>query len=157
MDRKDTRLLPYLVEYETILKNVALTDEKNDMQMAALMTAMERQFSIPWLNNMEFNAANAECIELYRKIGDARVTLRDEDKFIVGRKLYVVDGDEERLAKAFDKKDLGTSVWYLLNDQDNEWGYALDAGTIEWTGTRFVYDCRKNNTPLSSITGRDLE
>lgn len=152
--KKDTRLLPYLVEYETVMKNPALSDQEHDLQLSGIMTSMEEQFGVPYLNSAAFNESFPELIELYRKIGDSRVTLGDEDVFQVGKKLHVVDGDQSREAKAFDRKDLGMSVWYMCQDQGGEWGYAFDAKTILWDGSKFVYDCRKYNTPLSEIMGR---
>lgn len=34
------------------------------------MTAMEKTFNIPWLNDEEYNRNNREVIELYRKFAD---------------------------------------------------------------------------------------
>ncbi|MFD0591026.1 hypothetical protein ACFQZE_23810 [Paenibacillus sp. GCM10027627] len=154
MDKKrDTRLLPFIVEFERVLKDPKLTDEEHDLQLAAIMTQMEESFGIPYANNKKFNSLFSELIELYRTIGDARIALGDEEVYQIGKKVKVFDGLESRVAKAYLKKELESKVvWYLLIDQSEEFGYAFDQGTIEWNGKEFIYDCKKWNTPLSSIT-----
>jgi hypothetical protein len=148
---RDTRLLPYIVAYESVMKSVALSDEAHDLALAGIMTKMEEHFGVPNLNKPSFNRDNQELIELYRKIGDARIALGDEGVFQVGCKIQVVDGQQRRTAKAYDKKDTGTSVWYLCVDEGGEWGYAFDEATIKWTDEAFIYDCQEHNTPLSEI------
>ncbi|WP_088834372.1 hypothetical protein [Paenibacillus tyrfis] len=155
MNKKDTRLLPFIVEFEKVLKSSNLSDEEHDLQLSKIMTEMERKFGVPSLNNEHFNRTFPECIELYRKISDARVTLEEDGILQIGKKIKVVDGEQFRTAKAYDRKDIGTSVWFMCIDQDGEFGYAFDEKTIEWTGSYFVYDCQKHNTPLSMITGGD--
>lgn len=39
-------------------------------QRSEYMTAMEKAFNIPWLNDEEYNKNNREVIELYRKFAD---------------------------------------------------------------------------------------
>jgi hypothetical protein len=160
MKIKDTRLLPFIVEFESVMQSYNLTDEDHDLKLAGIMTEMETQFGVPSLNNEHFNRTFPECIQLYRKISDARVDLGEEGVFQLGNKLTIVDGEQMRKAKAFDMKGLGTSVWFLCIDQDGEFGYAFDNKTIEWSDIGFVYDCKKHNTPLSEISqtnGNDLQ
>lgn len=155
INRKDTRLLPFLVEYEKIMKNTLLSDEENDLQLSSIMTEMEQSFGIPYLNNSDYNDTNPQTIELYRMIENSRVTLAEEGIFQVGCKLLIVDGLQQRTAKAFKKIDTGSSVWYLCMDQNGEWGYSFVPTTIDWTGKIYVYYCQKHNTPLSMLTGKN--
>lgn len=148
MNKKDTRLLPYIVQYENVLKTFALTDEENDYKLAEIMTGMERQFNIPLLMDETFN----ECIELYRTISYSRVTHGDMGIFQIGNKIKILDGNEFRGAKAFSVKNTGSSQWYLCIDQTGSFGYALEKSSIEWNGKEFIYDCKKWDTPLSMIT-----
>ncbi|BFH18311.1 hypothetical protein J6TS7_32350 [Paenibacillus dendritiformis] len=152
MNKKDTRLLPYIVEFETILQTYNLTDEEHDLKLSAIMTQMEKQFGVPFLNNDHYNKSFPECIALYKSISNARVTLGEEGVFQLGNKVKIVDGLQSRGAKAYETKDLDTSIWYLCIDQTGKFGYAFDKNTIEWDGTEFVYDCKKWNTPLKTIT-----
>jgi hypothetical protein len=154
MNKKDTRLLPFIVEYESIMKS-HFSDDEHDFKLAAIMTEMEKKFEVPFLNKEHFNRTFPECMELYRKISESRVALGEEGVFQLGNKVTVVDGEQMRRAKAFDRKALETSVWFICIDQDGEFGYAFDLKTIEWSGTQFIYDCKKHNTPLSKITGID--
>ncbi|MDQ6422614.1 hypothetical protein RB620_24585 [Paenibacillus sp. LHD-117] len=154
--KRDTRLLPVIIEFERVLKDPKLTDEEHDLQLSAIMTQMEKTFGIPYANNKSFNTSFPELIDLYRAIGDARIALGDESVYQIGKKVRVIDGLESRVAKSYSRKEVGSSSkWYLLIDQSEDFGYALDEGTIEWNGKEFIYDCRKWNTPLSVITGRN--
>ena len=45
---------------------------RRDLYLTELLTNIETAFSIPALNDEEFNAANQEVIELYRAVGDER-------------------------------------------------------------------------------------
>ncbi|ASA20248.1 hypothetical protein [Paenibacillus donghaensis] len=151
MNKKDTRLLPYIVESEKVLQSYNLTDEENDLQLAAIMTEMEKQFGVPWANNENYNKAFPECIALYKFISDARVTYGEDGVFQVGKKVKIVDGLESRGAKAYDVKNVNDSIWYWCMDYTGKFGYAFDKNTIDWTKSEFIYDCKKWKTPLSVI------
>lgn len=47
--------------------------EIRNIQLAALMTGMEKQFNIPIMRDDEYNKANPNIIELYRDISSARI------------------------------------------------------------------------------------
>jgi hypothetical protein len=42
------------------------------LRLSDLMTKMEKEFNIPYLNDIRWNHEHKNVIELYRKISDAR-------------------------------------------------------------------------------------
>lgn len=49
--------------------------KSRDNQLSMLMTNLEFKYDIPMVNNAEFNRANPNVMELYRKVSNARTTL----------------------------------------------------------------------------------
>ncbi len=64
-------LINFERRYFRVVFNEKCTDEK-DMQLAELMSEMERTYRIPCLRNGDWEAENADVIELYRRISDSR-------------------------------------------------------------------------------------
>lgn len=69
-DGKDIQIDIFKNKFGTIMncKDV----NRRDLYLTELLTNIETAFSIPALNDEEFNAANQEVIELYRAVGDER-------------------------------------------------------------------------------------
>ena len=62
-------LRKYQQQYNNIMKYSIFT--RNSM-LSKLMTKMEKEFDIPYLNNEKWNQDHKEVIELYRKISNSR-------------------------------------------------------------------------------------
>ena len=61
-------------EYEEIMHS-ELSDYDKDRKLAALMTEMEMEFSIPLLQDTGFEQNNKAIIAMYRKLSMSRQTL----------------------------------------------------------------------------------
>ncbi|MGN7478058.1 hypothetical protein ACTHOQ_09385 [Solibacillus silvestris] len=62
-----------LKQCRAIFNNIQqLPEPRRTIQLSKLMSDMERNFSIPMLNNEVFNAANVEVVSLYREVSNAR-------------------------------------------------------------------------------------
>lgn len=58
--------------YENIIHSKLANDVK-DQQLAELMTAMEKEYSIPLLRDQEWENQNRKVIAMYRKISESRI------------------------------------------------------------------------------------
>lgn len=58
-------------EYEDIIHS-ELSDQKKGIQLAELMTEMERDYKVPALRNIDWENKNRSVIALYRKISMSR-------------------------------------------------------------------------------------
>jgi len=72
---KSNRLAELHKHYESILQSAILSEEK-DKKLAALMTSMEREFSIPLLQNAKWEREHKPVIALYRIISESRESLK---------------------------------------------------------------------------------
>ncbi|MGX4584557.1 hypothetical protein [Paenibacillus chitinolyticus] len=48
INKRDTRVLPFIVENEQVMKSPFLPDEEHDLQLAVIMTEMEKMFDVPY-------------------------------------------------------------------------------------------------------------
>lgn len=62
-----------LKEFENQFKEIIkCNDQRKDVQLAELMTKMERAFNIPILRDPEYEKNNRDVLELYLKVSMSR-------------------------------------------------------------------------------------
>ena len=72
MTQQDQELCKYSMLFDLIMTDMRLSSWQRTLKLATLLTMLERSFSIPCLQDKEWESQHPHILELYLKVSSSR-------------------------------------------------------------------------------------